>query len=102
MHAYAVRFQSELDDDLEHPLDKGVVKDDYKAKYEDAMKQIEALKRQLLNMNSGNGGNAGNAGKQEIQPTKPSKSITVSPKALDQAKTADDMDKLIDDLMNVI
>jgi hypothetical protein len=93
-----VRFQSELDDDFEHPLDKGVLKDDYKAKYEDAMKQIEALKRQLLNVNCENR----TARQQEIQPTKPSKSITVSPKALEQVKTADDMDKLIDDLMNVI
>ena len=94
-----VTFQCELDNDLEDPLDKGVIKDDYKAKYEIAMEQLEALKKQLRD---GNVGSAGNAGKPEIQPAKISKSVNVSPKALDKAKTADDMDKLIDDLMNVI
>ena len=45
-----VVFQSELEDDLQDikdPLDKGIVKDDYKVKYETAMKRIEYLERQL-------------------------------------------------------
>jgi len=45
-----VVFQSDLDDDLQDikdPLDKGIVKDDYKLKYENAMKRIEFLEKQL-------------------------------------------------------
>jgi hypothetical protein len=73
-----VVFQSDLEEDLQDmkdPLDKGIVKDDYKVKYETAMKRIEYLERQLQQP------------KEDAKVEVKVEEIKVEPKATKQPKT---------------
>jgi hypothetical protein len=91
-----VVFQSDLDDDLQDtkdPLDKGIVKDDYKVKYENAKKEIEELKRQLQQPKK-------DEPKEEVKAEpKAIKKVIVSEKdiiqSISKTTTADELDDLI-------
>jgi hypothetical protein len=90
-----VVFQSDLDDDLQDmkdPLDKGIVKDDYKVKYENAKKEIEELKKQLRQPKE----------ELKVEPKaepKPIKKVLISEKdiiqSISKTTTADELDDLI-------
>ena len=72
-----VLFQSDLEDDLQDmkdPLDKGIVKDDYKVKYENAMKRIEFLELQLAQSKE-----------QPKEQPKPTKKVIVSEKDISKS-----------------
>jgi hypothetical protein len=75
-----VVFQSDLEEDLQDmkdPLDKGIVKDDYKVKYENAKKENEELKKQLQQLQQP---------KEELK-AEPKEEIKVEPKQKRQPKT---------------
>jgi hypothetical protein len=92
-----VVFQSDLDDDLQDvkdPLDKGIVKDDYKVKYENAKKEIEELKRQLQQPKK-------DEPKEEVKAEpKPIQKVLISEKdiiqSISKTTTADELDDLIE------
>ena len=89
-----VLFQSDLEDDLQDmkdPLDKGIVKDDYKVKYENAMKRIEFLELQLAQLKE-----------QPKEQPKPTKKVIVSEKDISKSiknvTSADELDSILENM----
>jgi hypothetical protein len=89
-----VLFQSDLEDDLQDmkdPLDKGIVKDDYKVKYENAMKRIEFLELQLAQSKE-----------QPKEQPKPTKKVIVSEKdickSIKNVTSADELDSILENM----